>query len=267
MSAKKMFDVLYLVELLTPRRDGGEKIPLFLERFQQRYEQALSLGCGISVPDNPMGRTRIGLPECISQLGLTVDPGKIVMNLNTFHSKTELDTLLDSAAELGINRLLVVRGDGGPELEKLNPQSIGGKHNIVTTPELVAYINREYEGQFITGVAFNPYKKTDFELAHLQRKIEAGAKFVITQPIFDRHEQVDAILDYGVPVVVEAWMSENVALFYKSVGIKQEQSDHSYDPRLVLQKLHQAYPGSCVYLAMLNFTTDWSVQLPHILSK
>jgi hypothetical protein len=128
----------------------------------------------------------------------------------------------------------------------------------------VRYINRQYPGRFLTGVAFNPYKKFSFEGAHLKKKIEAGARFIITQPLFGRNQQVDAVLNYGLPLVVEAWMSENIALFNKSVGQQQDQAVAHYNPKEAVQKLHQAYPDSCVYLAMLNFSASWPEQLPRL---
>ena len=48
---------------------------------------------GISIPDNPMGQPRLGALESIDLRNLPVDPKKIVMNLNTFHPKSELDGL------------------------------------------------------------------------------------------------------------------------------------------------------------------------------
>jgi hypothetical protein len=50
--------------------------------------------------------------------------------------------------------------------------------------------------------------------------VEAGAKFVITQPIVGRDPNVDRLKNLGIPIVIEAWMSKNIDLLYKSVGKK-----------------------------------------------
>jgi hypothetical protein len=42
---------------------------------------------------------------------------------------------------MGLKYLLVVRGDGGPNLPKLDPKSIGGGRNVATSPDLLRYIN------------------------------------------------------------------------------------------------------------------------------
>ena len=121
-----MFDYPYIFELLSPKSTTGGDLDRLLDLFAQRYSLAIELKCGISVPDNPMGQRRLSLLDCLELRGLTVDPEKVVMNLNTFHSKEELDVMLNRAASAGIRSLLVVRGDGGPDFAKLDPKSIGG---------------------------------------------------------------------------------------------------------------------------------------------
>ena len=252
-----MFNYPYLVELLSPRRTADKKAEDFLDRFAERYQRVLDAGFGITIPDNPMGQPRLGALESIELRGLPVDPDKLIMNLNTFHTKEELDRLLQKAADTGLKYILVIRGDGGPLLSKLDPESIGGKMNIATSPDLIRYINREYPGQFVTGAAFNPYNRMPFELNRMNQKIEAGAKYAITQPIIGQDENVDSLKEVGITVVVEAWMSNNIDLLYKSVGKEKDEKAEDYDPFNNLEALHKAYPGCCIYLSMLSFKQDW----------
>ncbi len=259
-----MFNLEYLVEILTPKRsdetDSTEKI----RQFGERYNRVFDFGLGISVPDNPMGQPRFSLLESVEYARLSVFPEKIVMNLNTFHTKKELDSLLKAAVEKGIRYLLVIRGDGGPQLSKLDPKSIGGDKNVATSSDLIRYINLEYADKFITGAAFNQYNRMPFESDRLRQKIEAGAKFVITQPVIGKDPGVNSIFDFGLPVVIEAWMSKNVDLLYKSVRKQKEAGDSDYDPVTNLQLLHEAYPENCVYLSMLSFKPDWKSILPRL---
>ncbi len=260
-----MFDFPYIVEILSPKIDACERLNELLEKFGAKYTRSLASGCGISVPDNPMGQKRLSLLDCIEQIGLKVEPNKIVMNLNTFHSKDELDSILRRAIALGIDKLLIIRGDGGPGLEKLDPGTIGGKHSVATSPDLLSYINSEYSGQFHTGAAFNPYKNRDFELKHMKKKIDSGAQFVITQPILGRNENVDTLKErFNIPVIVEAWMSQNIELFLKSVGKGEADEIKDFDPNDTLNSLHVAYPESCVYLALLSFVSDCQKILPRL---
>jgi len=259
-----MFNYSYLVELLSPKRSVDDQIEGLLDRFAERYRRIIDAGCGISIPDNPMGQPRLGALESIDLRGLSVDPEKVVMNLNTFHTKSELDGLLQKAVRANLKYILVVRGDGGPLLPKLDSKSIGGKLSVATSIDLIRYINNEYSDQFITGTAFNPYKPMPFELNRMKQKIDAGAKYVVTQPIIGKDENVDRLKDFNIAVVVEAWMSNNINLLYKSVGKEKDEKAEKYDPLENLKALHEYYPECCVYLSMLSFKQDWQEILPRL---
>ncbi len=261
-----MFTYPYIVELLSPKRSAGDQIDRLLDRFAQRYRRIIEAGCGLSIPDNPMGQPRLSALECFEFRGLSVDSEKVVMNLNTFHTKSELDGLLQKAAAANVKYILVVRGDGGPLLPKLDSKSIGGKSSVATSIDLIRYINTEYPGQFKTGAAFNPYKPISVESNRMKQKIDAGAAYAVTQPIIGKDEHVDKLKAFSISVVVEAWMSNNIDLLYKSVGIEKDESAETYDPLQNLIALHQSYPECCVYLSMLSFKRDWENILP-MLSK
>ena len=97
-----MFNYSYMVELLSPKRSADDQMEGFLDRFAERYRRIMDAGCGLSIPDNPMGQPRLGALESIDLRGLSVDPAKVVMNLNTFHTKSELDGLLQNAAKANL---------------------------------------------------------------------------------------------------------------------------------------------------------------------
>ena len=262
-----MLEYPYIVELLSPKRTDDGQIDIdLLDRFADRYQRIIDAGFGLSIPDNPMGQPRMGALESIGLKKLPLDPNKVVMNLNTFHTKNELDEILKRATISKLKYILVVRGDGGPLLSKLDPKSIGGKHSVATSIDLIGYINNQFPNKFITGAAFNPYKPASFELKRLNQKIEAGAKYIITQPIIGKDEAVLGLKHLNIPVVVEAWMSKNINLFYKSIGKPKNEMTAAYDPVDNLKSLHNWYPGSCVYLSMLGFKQDWREILPKLSS-
>ncbi|MFW2368797.1 MAG: methylenetetrahydrofolate reductase [Desulforhopalus sp.] len=259
-----MLEIPYIIEILTPRRSLEVDIDQLLDRFAERVHLIVEAGCALSIPDNPMGQLRLGALESFQLKGLTFDPERVMMNLNTFHTKDELDALLQKAAEMGLKYILVVRGDGGPDLPRLNPHSIGGSYNITTTMDLLRYINSEFADTFVTGAAFNPYKPMPFELDRAQQKMEAGAQFIVTQPVIGRNEHIDSLDIICENVVVEAWMSTNIELFYKSVGQENIAQAEHYDPLANLSQLHEVYPQHCMYLSMLSFKQDWSKLLPRL---
>ena len=259
-----MFDCAYLIEILTPKRSTLGDLEKRMSGFAERYSMIFHSGSGVSIPDNPMGQPRYSLLEVMEFCDLPIHLPRTVMNLNTFHTKEELDGMLNQASNLGLKYLLVVRGDGGPALPKLKPESIGSKKSVATSIDLIRYINREYSGAFVTGGAFNQYNPIDFESDRLKQKIDAGAKFVITQPVLGKDPKVDLLEDFNIPVIIEAWMSEKVDLLLKSVRREKDQRAEGFDPLKNLETLHQAYPQNCVYLSMLSFKQDWRDILPRL---
>ena len=259
-----MFNYPYLVELLSPKRSFEDQaVEQDLDRFADRYQRIIDAGLGLSIPDNPMGQPRMGAMESIGLKRLQIDPNRIVMNLNTFHTKNELDGMLKKAATAKLKYILVVRGDGGPLLSKLEPKSIGGTRNVATSIDLIRYINVKFPDVFIIGAAYNPYKPLPFELKRMTQKIEAGATFAVTQPIIGQNQSVDELKLSNIPIIVEAWMSKNIDLLFKSVGKEKDETAKNYDPIENLKALHAFYPECCVYLSMLSFKQDWQQILPH----
>ena len=118
--------------------------------------------------------------------------------------------------------------------------------------------------QIITGAAFNPYNPMPFELNRMRQKIDAGAKYAVTQPIIGQDDNVDRLKELNIAVVVEAWMSKNIDLLYRSVGKDKDERAEKYDPTENLKALHEAYPECCVYLSMLSFKEDWQEFLPRL---
>ena len=259
-----MFNYPYLIELLSPKRSADDQFEALLDRFAERYRRIFDAGCGVSIPDNPMGQPRLGALESFDLRDLSVDSNKAVMNLNTFHTKNELDGLLRKAAKASLKYILVVRGDGGPLLPKLDAKSIGGSKSVATSIDLIRYINHEFSGQFITGAAFNPYNPMPFELNRMKQKIDAGAKFAVTQPIIGRDKSVEMLQDLNIAIVIEAWMSENIDLLYRSVGKNKDEKTEKYDPVENLKALHKFYPQCSVYLSMLSFKQEWHKILPRL---
>ena len=137
-----MFNYPYIVELLSPKRSiEGQVVEQHLDRFADRYQRIMNAGLGLSIPDNPMGQPRMGALESIGLKKLQLNSNRIVMNLNTFHTRSELDEMLKKAVAAKLKYILVVRGDGGPLLSKLDPKSIGGTRSVATSIDLIRYIN------------------------------------------------------------------------------------------------------------------------------
>ena len=256
----------YHVEVLPPRQDV-ENLEERLEKFSQKYKRVIEGGYTVCITDNAMGNLSFQGTELIEEFSLPVIPGKVSIHLNTFHTKKELDKILETCISLGVDDLLIISGDGSTRLPKLTPSDLGiTGTNSITSVELLAYINSNYPGKFHLGAAFNPYEPEEEEFEKLDRKIEAGAQYIITQPVIEHNPVVDKLIEkYDIPVVVENWMSKKLHLLSDCVGYEIP-ADTLYDPIEALSKLHTNYPGSDVYIAMMNYKRQFSL-LPDLERK
>jgi len=252
------------IEILTPKQDSAD-LDGDLARFADKYRQVVDGGHVACITDSPMGILSFQGTEVIPELGLEVKSGQFVLHLNTFHTREAMDGILGAAADTGIETILVISGDGSERTPRLAPESIGMKCNAVTSVELLRFIEREHPGRFELGVAFNPYEPGEHELAKMRRKADAGAKFIITQPIIGRNDRLDALEEFGLPVIMDAWMSRKLHLLSECVG-HEISEDAPYDPIENLRELKKNYPGHGLYLTMLGFKTQLPL-LPSVLGN
>jgi methylenetetrahydrofolate reductase (NADPH) len=132
----------------------------------------------------------------------------------------------------------------------------------VTSVELLRYIDREHPGRFTCGVAFNPYEPQDAEIEKMRRKADAGASFIITQPIIGRDDRLAGLAPFPLPVILDAWMSKKLHLLSECVGHEIPEGT-PYDPMENLRELRRNYPDYGLYLAILGFKTQYPL-LPGI---
>lgn len=249
---------IYHVEILPPKQES-EKLDTDLLLFAEKYNRVMESGYCACITDNAMGHLAFQGSEVIDELGLDVHPEQVMIHLNTFHTKEDLHNILDFCQTRGIKYLLIITGDGSDRLPKLQPSDIGATGvESVTSVELLKYIQQEYPDTFILGVAFNPYEPTEHEFAKTERKMAAGATFMITQPVIDKNAVVDELLAKypEVPVIVEAWMSKKLHLLSDAVGY-QIPENTEFDPIATLMALHRFYPKCGIYLSLLGFKTQY----------
>jgi methylenetetrahydrofolate reductase (NADPH) len=243
------------IEVLSPKQ-SSKTLEEDLKKFAEKYRKAVEAGYVVCIPDNPLGKLGFQGTELIKELRLPAPAGQVSVHLNTFHTKKDLDWILRSSAKLGIDDILVVSGDGSERLPKLQPEDIGENVESVTSVELVRYVRREYASEFRVGVAFNPYEPQVHEMEKMRRKVDAGAEFVTTQPIFGKNSSIEELGKFGLQIVVEAWMSKKLHLLTDCVGYEITDNE-SYDPMENLRELIRDYPDCGYYLAILGFKTQF----------
>ena len=244
----------YLIEVLPPKQDS-EKLEQDLERFSSKYLRVMDSGYCACITDNAMGLLSFQGTEIIEEFELPVPTEQVMIHLNTFHRKDDLDNILDQCKSRAIKYLLVITGDGSERLPKLRPSDLGMNHvETITSVELLRYIIREYPDTFVLGVAFNPYEPEEHEFDKMERKLKAGATFIITQPLIEKNKIVDRLIQKypEIPIMVEAWMSKKLYLLSEAVGYEIPENAE-FDPLATLQMLHKLYPDCGVYLSLLGF--------------
>ncbi|MDR0396709.1 MAG: methylenetetrahydrofolate reductase [Oscillospiraceae bacterium] len=249
----------YHVEIIPPKQDS-EKLDADLAQFADRYRRVMGSGYCACITDNAMGLLAFQGLETIEYLGLPLPADQVMIHLNTFHTKPGLDEILGCGLRMGLKYLLVVSGDGSDRLPRLQPSDVGARGvSSVTSVELIAYIRARYPS-YALGAAFNPYEPPDHEFDKMERKLAAGASFIVTQPIIERHPVVDELLRRypRVPTVVEAWMTKKLYLLSDVVGYKIPE-DAAYSPIDTLRKLHAWYPLCGVYLSLLGFKVQYPI--------
>lgn len=250
----------YHVEILPPKQET-EKLMDDLQLFADKYKRVMASGYCACLTDNAMGNLAFQGTEVIEEMGLEVIPEQVMIHLNTFHTLENLHEILDFCKVRGIKYLLIISGDGSDRLPKLQPSDLGAAGEgakSVTSVELLKYIGLQYPGDFVLGVAFNPYEPPEHEFAKMARKLAAGATFIVTQPVIERNTIVDELLEKypDVPVIVEAWMSKKLYLLSDAVGYPIPE-DTEFDPIATLVELHRIYPHCGVYLSLLGFKTQY----------
>ena len=128
-----------------------------------------------------------------------------------------LQSELMGLAALGIRHVLPLTGDPAKVGDHPGAKSVYD----VTSVQLIGIIKRLNEGfnhvgksvktatRFVTGCTFNPNAKhLDAQIARLERKLEAGAQYVMTQPVFDP-ALVETVAErtkgLGVPIFMGVW--------------------------------------------------------------
>ena len=238
-------------------RQSVEKLGERLERFADRYRRTVAAGHVVSLTDNAMGNLAFQGHELIRELQLPVPSGQVMIHINTFHALKELHVIIDACAELQIGELLVISGDGSVRLPKLKNAELDSVAAGVTSVELLSYLRRHYGKIFRYGVAFNQYEPAAHEEEKLRRKLDAGAEFVITQPVLKANLRIGELLrTLPVPLYLEAWMSPKIDLLRQCIGYEIAVAA-PYEPLAALRQLQEDYPNCPVYLAMVDFNSQF----------
>ena len=199
------------VEIVPPK--GVDPAPMF-EQVRQLKAAGVD---AVNVPDGPRAQSRMG--ALLSALMIEREVGLEAVVHYACRDRNLLGMLSDllGAAAAGIRNLLIVTGDP-PKMGPYPEATAVFDIDSIGLTNLVSRLNRGLDPggnpiglptKFVIGVGVNP-AAPDFEreLKRFAYKVEAGAEYAITQPVFDL-AQLDRFLarveTFRIPIVAGIW--------------------------------------------------------------
>lgn len=199
-----------LVELDPPK---NLKTARFFNSAQKLADSGVA---AITLSDGALASARISNVALGATLKLAYGVTPLIHLTTRDHNLIGLQAEIMGLAALGLEDVLVVTGDPAKVGDLPGATSVYDLH----APELIGYFKRYNEGlsptgrplgrtcHFRVGAALNPnVKNFDRIYKTIQRKVDAGADFIITQPVFDpqiveRLAQVVADHQIHIPIFV-----------------------------------------------------------------
>ena len=199
------------VEIVPPK--GTDPAPMF-----EQCRALLAAGVtAVNVPDGPRAQSRMG--ALLSGIMIEREVGLETVVHYACRDRNLLGMLSDllGAAAAGLRNLLLVTGDP-PKMGPYPDATAVFDIDAIGLTNLVANLNRGQDPggnaicaptRFVIGVGVNPAAPDlEHELRRLHWKVDAGAEFAITQPVFDL-AQLDRFLkrveSSGIPVIGGIW--------------------------------------------------------------
>lgn len=199
-----------------------------LKRTIERAKTCAAAGVdAINIPDGPRASARVS--PLVTAFRIQTEAGIEAVLHVTCRDRNVIGVQSDllGCAAAGINNLLIVTGDPPKLGDYPNATAVFDMDSIGLT-RAVHRLNggRDIGGKpvepatrFVSGVGADPTSlDLEREIDRFHQKVEAGAEFAITQPVYD----VEALLTYlervkkaGIPIIAGIWplASYNNALF------------------------------------------------------
>src|SRR5690606_28229924 len=199
------------VEIVPPK--GVDPAPMFAQ-VRQLKDAGVD---AVNVPDGPRAQSRMG--ALLSGLLIQREVGLEAVVHYACRDRNLLGMLSDllGAAASGLNNLLLITGDP-PKMGPYPDATAVFDIDAIGLTNLVARLNHGLDPganplggttRFVIGVGVNP-AATDLEreLRRFAWKVEAGAEYAVTQPVFDL-AQLDHFLErveaFRIPIVAGIW--------------------------------------------------------------
>lgn len=156
---------------------------------------------GFSVATNPVARPRMSAMALCALIQQKTGKPAILHCTTRDHNRISLQGQLWGAVALGIETVLVATGD---------VVALGDRATTTDVRDIDVFglVGMARAADLRTGVVFDPRPESSrlaHEVQRLQRKVEAGAQFVVTQPVYDpasANELAEALRQVAIPVIM-----------------------------------------------------------------
>lgn len=199
------------VELVSPRGISAEK-----EIEAARRMHVLGVDC-INIPDGPRAMARMSALALAIQIQRDVGIEAVLHYTCRDRNVIGMQSDLLGAWALGVRNILAITGDP-PKLGNYPDATAVFDVDSIGLTNILNLLNhgRDIAGNpigdpagFCIGVGADPgARNLDEELKRLYWKIEAGAEYVVTQPVFDvklLHGFARRVEEFHVPVLAGLW--------------------------------------------------------------
>jgi homocysteine S-methyltransferase len=199
------------VEIVPPK--GVDPAPMYA---QVRLLKAAGVDA-VNVPDGPRAQSRMG--ALLSGLLIEREVGIEAVVHYACRDRNLLGMLSDllGAAAAGLHNLLIITGDP-PKMGPYPDATAVFDIDAIGLTNVVARLNHGLDPggnaigaptRFVIGVGANPTApEFEREMARFAWKVDAGAEYAVTQPVFDL-DQLDRFLDrastHDIPIVAGIW--------------------------------------------------------------
>jgi homocysteine S-methyltransferase len=204
------------VELVPPR---GYRADALIEQARQLKIRGVDL---VNIPDGPMASARMSVLSAAVLVQQQTGVETVLHYACRDRNLLAMQSDLFGAHAMGVRNLLVITGDPPQVGDYPDATAVGDVDSIGLT-NVVAQLNRGFDiggqpiGQptgFHIGVAVNPAALSlEEELRRFAYKVEAGAEFAVTQPVFDVAELkafLDRVSKHDIPIVAGLMPLESV---------------------------------------------------------
>jgi methylenetetrahydrofolate reductase (NADPH) len=168
-------DFTTLVEVVPP--SGGEAGPI-LERLASLVGLPIH---GFSVASNPVAQPRMSALALCALIKMRTGMPAIMHCTTRDHNRLSAWSTLCGAKALGIDTVLVATGDY---------VALRDRSTVTTVRDVDVYdlVRMARDVGLQAGVVFDPSEEVggmDRQIGRLCRKVDAGAQFIVTQPLYD----------------------------------------------------------------------------------